>query len=210
MRPAALLIIPSAFAFASAALAETTYTMSTGTTTFLSIQGVGTPVTLSNADDGSGAIPAGVAFPFFDTAVTASTMLYVSSNGVLNILTNDHTAGNVAIPSTAVPNAFIAPFWDDLIVPTTGGVYSAVIALNPRVLVVEWSGVHNYNATADAVSFQVRIEEGTGRIQLAYGPRTGGTAWSGTIGIENETGTVAPRTDAPSRRAARSPTSLRA
>src|SRR5262249_44694378 len=127
----ALLLAPAS------TFAQTTYTMTTGTHAFSSIATTGTLATLTDPDDGYATIAAGIAFPFFGTNVSASSSIYPSTNGLLAIFTPDASHTNASIPSTAVPNGFMAPLWDDLLVPSTGAIYWTVLTGSPRGLIIE-------------------------------------------------------------------------
>jgi hypothetical protein len=100
---------------------------------------------------------------------------------------------NVQIPDRNVPNAAIYAFWDDMVVDGAASVRTDVRGVAPdRQFVIEWRDVAFYDNQALRTRFEMVLYE-NGRIQFQYGDGTdprqlGGSA---TIGIENETGSVA-------------------
>jgi subtilisin family serine protease len=133
-------------------------------------------------------------FPFTFYGQTYSTA-FVTTNGNLNFLAANSSFSNGSIPSTAAPNAAIYPFWDDLFVDSgVASVRSELLGSAPnRMFVIEWRNVRFFGDTTRRVDFEVILHE-NGRIQTEYrniaddGREQGNSA---TIGIENETGTVA-------------------
>jgi hypothetical protein len=133
-------------------------------------------------------------FPFFG----ATQLEYgVSTNGLLQLFptlpaTGSASLENTAIPNTAEPNGFVAAFWDDLFAEgmtsqTTRRVFGTTPA---RRFVVEWRGYSNYNDRMTRMTFQAKLFEGTGVIELHYCAITPGmnaglsTGASATVGIE--------------------------
>jgi subtilisin family serine protease len=133
-------------------------------------------------------------FPFTFYGQTYNTA-HVSTNGFLNFLAPNATFFNSAIPSPGAPNAAIYPFWDDLFVDGAASVRTELIGAAPnRQYVIEWRNVHFFADSSRRIRFEVVLFE-NGRILTQYtdindadGRETGNSA---TIGIENETGTVA-------------------
>jgi hypothetical protein len=164
------------------------YTRSTSSRTFSSIRFTGTPVTLTDLDEGYGSLSAPFAFSLAGASVSSGALLYVSSNGVLHTDSSIAPYTNVAIPSSSAPNGFAAPFWDDLYFATGGVYYETQGPSGGRVLVIEWSSAGHYSATSDTFSFQVRVYEGTNVVEFHYGTRSALGTWDGTIGIEDSTG----------------------
>lgn len=92
------------------------------------------------------------------------------------------------IPNPARPNAFIAPFWDDLVVGesyNSGAVYYERGGVAPnRFLVVEWRDVTTYFGS-DPFSFEVILyEDGNILTQIQSLPAD----YFSTVGIENMAG----------------------
>jgi subtilisin family serine protease len=131
-------------------------------------------------------------FPFTFYGQTYNTA-HVATNGFLNFLAPNATFGNSGIPSTFAPNAAIYPFWDDLYVSGDSSVRTELVGAAPnRRFVIEWRNVHFCCITPEALDVEVVLYE-NGRILTQYrnlgsGREEGNSA---TIGIENESGTVA-------------------
>jgi subtilisin family serine protease len=142
-------------------------------------------------DDAS--VQVSLPFPFTFYGQTYSTA-HVATNGFLNFLAPNATFGNSAIPSTFAPNAGIYPFWDDLFVDGAASVRTQLLGAAPsRQFVIEWRNVHFFGDATRRVDFEVVLNE-NGQILTQYrniasdGREKGNSA---TIGIENESGTVA-------------------
>jgi len=112
------------------------------------------------------------------------TKFNVCSNGFINFGTVSNSHIPAGIPSTAAPNALVAPLWRDLN-PADGG--SITYKANAETVAVTWEGVRNYSSAHNGTpqSFQV-IFRPDGRIVMQWKSTTSGP--STTIGIENETG----------------------
>lgn len=102
---------------------------------------------------------------------------------------------NVAIPSTATPNAALYALWDDLYLDENSAVYTTVTGTSPhRTFVVEYRDIAFYTPRTARLSFEILLgEDGSvgyryKDIDPAVSKETGAEA---TIGIENHTGTVA-------------------
>ena len=63
--------------------------------------------------DFSDAINLGFTFPFYEKTYT---QIYVSDNGILTFSEGTTASENKLIPFNPSPNAFVAPFWDDLVI----------------------------------------------------------------------------------------------
>jgi hypothetical protein len=125
---------------------------------------------------------------------TNYTSASVSSNGWLSFVTTTSSPySNTAIPNTAVPNGALYPFWDDLYLDATSGVYTGVTGTAPnRTFIVEWRDVVFYSDRVARVSFVAMIGE-NGEITYRYNNIDGGieTGTGATIGIENGAGNTA-------------------
>ncbi|HEY0606722.1 MAG TPA: carboxypeptidase regulatory-like domain-containing protein [Herpetosiphonaceae bacterium] len=142
-------------------------------------------------DDASVRVDLPFSFSFYGQDYTAA---YVATNGYLNFLAANSTLANVAIPSTGTPNGAIYPFWDDLFVDAETSVRTQLLGTSPsRQFVIEWRNVRPYGDTTRRMDFEVILHE-NGRILTQYrnlaadGREQGNSA---TVGIENQTGTVA-------------------
>lgn len=134
-------------------------------------------------DEGyAGPFPLGFNFKFYGNT---KTQIYVSSNGFLHfapLTSNSFT--NTQIPSTAVPNEFIAPFWDDLDGRTQGTVH---YKQDGNKFIVQFTNWQKYSATG-SLTFQIVLYS-SGKI-LFYYNNMNATLNSATVGIENPEGTV--------------------
>jgi subtilisin family serine protease len=100
-----------------------------------------------------------------------------------------------SIPSPAAPNGAIYAFWDDLVVDASASVRTTTDGAAPnRRYVIEWRNVTVKSAAGSRLSIELIVTEG-GRVQIQYKgidpavlAEAGATA---TVGLENETGTVA-------------------
>lgn len=179
------LFVPAATARAQS------YTESTTLGSFSSIELTGSAATLSDTDDGYAAIPVPFAFDFFGTPVSTAQTLYANTNGTLHIDTPSSEYSNVSIPDAALPNGFMAPYWDDLRFNVGGIYYQTIGTTGSRTLIIEWASVSQFSHTSEYASFQVQIHEATGVIEYHYGSNTAvGASWSGSVGLENSTGTA--------------------
>ncbi|MCE7011910.1 S8 family serine peptidase [Kibdelosporangium philippinense] len=100
-----------------------------------------------------------------------------------------------AIPAPATPNGAIYAFWDDLVVDAQASVRTHTDGAAPnRRFIVEWRNVTVKSAPGSRLSAELILTEG-GRLQLQYqgiDPSNPAEAGAGaTVGLENETGTVA-------------------
>ena len=131
-------------------------------------------------------------FPFTFYGQTYSTA-HVATNGFLNFQSPNATFGNSAIPSTFTPNAAIYPFWDDFYIAGDSSVRTELLGAAPnRRFVIEWRNAHFCCISPESMDVEVVLYE-NGRILTQYrnlgsGREEGNSA---TIGIENESGTVA-------------------
>lgn len=124
------------------------------------------------------------------------TVGWVSTNGLIGFgaaQTGTRAAVNAAMPSSSAPNAVVAPFWDDLEVDASAGVYTSLVGAAPnRSFIVEWRNAKFRPSGPDRVSFEVHFAE-NGQISFHYGalttPLQQGAA--ATVGLESASGTVA-------------------
>lgn len=179
-----LLLLPSVSAAQSYNLQVTSGALS-------SIAGTGTPLSFVSTDDDAAAISPGFSFPFFGTTMPSSTYFYATTNGLLVVDSPSTEYGNTSIPTIGTPDGYIAPFWDDLELGS-GSVYWAVQGSSGSyVLVVEWNNVRHLS-TSDAATFQVRLYQASGNIELYYGSSSviSSLDWDGSIGVESLDGSV--------------------
>ena len=132
-------------------------------------------------------------FPFTFYGQTYKTA-HVATNGFLNFLRPNAFLSNGRIPDPGEPNAAIYPFWDDLFVDFDSSVRTELLGNAPnRQFVIEWRNAHFCCISPESVDFEVVLYENS-RILTQYrniannGREKGDSA---TVGIENETGTIA-------------------
>ena len=144
-------------------------------------------------DDRSwGPLPLGFNFKFYGHPYNR---FYVSSNGLITFGsgTNDYTED--PIPSPALPNNFIAAFWDDVVITPSGKILYTTIGASPnRKCIIQWSNMGFYSSSVLMGTFTVIIYEATEEIRIQYrsiidhtSARSHGS--SASIGIENSNGT---------------------
>jgi len=143
-------------------------------------------------DDNSMSISLPFPFTFYGQTYNSA---FVCTNGFVNFTTGTCPFTNSGIPSTGAPNAAIYPYWDDMFVDSpAASVRSQLLGSAPnRSFVIEWRNVAYFADFSRRVDFEVILHE-NGRIQTEYrniandGREKGNSA---TLGIENQTGTVA-------------------
>jgi glucose/arabinose dehydrogenase/PKD repeat protein len=134
-------------------------------------------------------------FPFYGGSYSTA---YVDTNGVITFQSPNGSAWNAgAIPSAAAPNTpnlALYPFWDDLIVDGSSGIYTMAAGSAPnRFYTVEWRNVRLYADSSARLSFSATFRE-NGTVVFAYTGIEGTNLEKGghaTVGIENAAGTVA-------------------
>jgi subtilisin family serine protease len=130
-------------------------------------------------------------FSFYGQSYTTA---FATTNGFINFQAANANLSNTSIPNTSAPNAAIYPYWDDLFVDASSSVRSDVLGSAPnRSFVLEWRNVRYFGDTTRRIDFEIILHE-NGQIETQYrnigndGREQGNSA---TLGIENETGTVA-------------------
>ncbi|MFP4394502.1 MAG: hypothetical protein ACLFTI_04480 [Anaerolineales bacterium] len=144
-------------------------------------------------DDWVGPYDIGFTFNFYGQDYT---QFYIDSNGYIGF-DETQTASyyaNTRLPHAGRPNGLIAPFWDNFDPSQGGEVRFWTFGSDPdRYLVVEWTQVPLHDSSSDTQTFQVILYEGSNDIKFQYpDTRQGeyGDRRSGTVGIENEDGTI--------------------
>ncbi len=135
----------------------------------------------------------GFAFDFYGTAYTK---FHVETNGFLVFGDVCSVGGweyiNQCLPNPSVPNALIAPFWDDLHTFGTAAIRFRMFGTAPnRYLVVEWNGIGHYSDGTHGMTFEAILYESSNEIKFQYQSMTTnsrGDASYATIGIENQNG----------------------
>jgi subtilisin family serine protease len=149
---------------------------------WVEISGVGTPIGLTD-DSNQGPFALGFTFPFEGADYTS---VRVCSNGFLTFTGTTSPYTNDPIPTSSVPNALLAVFWDDLNPADGGTVYYYADGANDR-FIVEWNAVPHYQSGGGGApqTFQA-ILNSDGTIDYQYKTVTG--ANEATVGIENAAG----------------------
>jgi uncharacterized repeat protein (TIGR01451 family) len=143
----------------------------------------------SNPDDG-GYLISGLDFEYQGVQYTNSIW---SVNGTLEIGTASGiaaSASNRYMPDAALPNNLMAAWWTDLDLSLAGEWYLGALADGTYVYdIFEWANVPRFADPSSTASFQIWLVRGTNLAYFTYGGFTGSTA-DGTIGVENDTGTI--------------------
>ena len=144
-------------------------------------------------DDGPFEI--GFNFKFYGNTYT---QFYFSPDGFISFTdlgANYSTESD--IPNTALPNNYIAPFWDNLATDPSGKIlYKTIGSTGNRKLIIQYSNMLLYSSPINFLgTFQIILYETSNIIQVQYrlivdpvSPRAHGS--SATIGIENSDGTA--------------------
>jgi hypothetical protein len=179
----------------SPSAAQPIYTMDVVASSYVRANGVLSLPQGVLGDDYCWEITLPFSFTFYGTAYDRA---YVSTNGYLNFLALNSAYYNTALPTPALPNAAIYPFWDDLLVDGSASVRTQELGTAPnRQFVIEWRDVTFYNNRSKRFDFEIVLHE-SGPILLQYanidndianGGREMGS--SATVGVENETGEIA-------------------
>lgn len=167
---------------AISSLAPVPYTVAAGTTTFTDVCGDAEAEDLTPGDDDEGTTPGslGIAFELF--GLPGSGDYEVSANGFLSFLPLEGAFfSNGVIPDPASPNALIAPYWDDLWEVTVCVLEDADSAT------FQWTGERFL--ASETVEMQAILHT-DGRIELVYGANHTANGASGTVGVEDVSGTV--------------------
>ncbi|MBK6684198.1 MAG: putative Ig domain-containing protein [Deltaproteobacteria bacterium] len=182
----ALLAATLVQAWAAQEASAQSYTLSSTSRTFSSIISLGTSAGFSaSTDDSAVSISLPFSFSFFGTSYPAGTIIYATTNGLVNF-DGDTEYTNSAIPTSAAPNGFLAPFWMDLTTGNGNVYYYSQGSGASASLTIEWSNVVE-RSTTYPFSFQA-ILYANGNIEFVYGSYTNGAGGAATIGVEDPTG----------------------
>lgn len=150
----------------------------------------GAPVAFSSTDEDEVTVSLPFTFRFYSTDYTSVT---VGTNGYVTFAPQGPEYVNDPIPTSAPPNAMIAPWWDDLD-NVAVSVHEEGTAPN-RSVVIQWDSAQRWlDSAAGTVKFQVILHEGpSGLFELRWGPSSGIASpgsWDATSGYENATGSA--------------------
>ena len=139
-------------------------------------------------DVATGALAIGFPFKFYGKTYTQT---YLSSNGMLSFEAPHIDYANTPVPwNRDSPRAFVAAFWDDLVVGgafNSGKVqYRATGNPGSRTFVATWSGVTRQNSPGNPLTFQIVLFE-DGGINISYSSLSG-VVNRATAGIEDSFG----------------------
>lgn len=123
------------------------------------------------------------------------TTVYIGENGLLGFNSMLTATENTALPTMAIPNNAIYPYWDDLDI-SGGSLRVCTLGQEPnRKVVITWQSVPHAGST-NPLTFQVLLCEGSNDIIFQYqevqpGDQVYGAGRSATVGLENAQGTAA-------------------
>ncbi|MGI5864841.1 MAG: hypothetical protein ACOX6T_22715, partial [Myxococcales bacterium] len=173
----------------SGAVAQTLYVVSPPSPGVAPTYTGWTTVRFDSEDDGE--TPAlSLPFPFVFYGTQYSS-LQASTNGLL-LFSNTYCGpssgcyNNSAIPSSSSPNNFIAFWWDDMRLRSTGSAaYTVAGAAPDRVFSIKYQGWQDYSDGSPR-DVQVDLHERSGAIVIYYGAisRSSADTADATIGIE--------------------------
>ncbi|SFC55749.1 Fibronectin type III domain-containing protein, partial [Flexibacter flexilis DSM 6793] len=175
------------------------YSFAASAGTFTPISG-GTNVTTStSAADFLGdfktstSIPIGFTFTFNGVNYTN---VIAASDGFVSFNTSATTTSTNNLATTTGRRPLLAPLWDDLdgASGTGSAKYITTGTAGSQVFTIEYLNWQwNYNATGSTISFQVKLYEGTNKIEFIYQQESGavssGTASIGIAGATTGSGT---------------------
>lgn len=122
----------------------------------------------SRADDATADLPLPFPVSFYGMDYTSAK---VSTNGVLQLNSNNPQHNNSStLPTTQFGPAIMA-HWDDLVTTGAGeGIFTSVTGSAPnRELHVEWRASLHPQTGTGPVNFEIRLREGSPRLSLVYG-----------------------------------------
>jgi len=147
-------------------------------------------------DDDFTAVSINFDFSFYGTK---HSTIMICANGYLTFGNSGNIYANQAIPIPIGPGTLIAPFWDDLVPPDTGGgvFYETRGEAGHRKLIVTWADCSHWvfaNHTA-GITFQAVLSESDNSIRFNYqdvnfSDSRYNFGESATVGLQDETGTL--------------------
>jgi len=143
----------------------------------------------------------GISAPFLGqtySTITATDDGFVTFNG--NVGSTPWV--NQLLPSSAAPNALVAPLWRDMQFDTASGSGLTVATAGPTYTIVEFDNMKHYAfyngspTVDDELDFEILINNVSGDIMFAYDNVTHnfGDLLPTTVGYENATGTFGANT----------------
>ncbi len=147
-------------------------------------------------DDASLLADIGFSFKFYDKTYTKCN---ISTNGLISFDQGVTEWSPTAIPSTNLPDNYIAPFWSDLKPGPDGGkiLYATRGTAPNRTFIIKWEDMPEYYTPTRKVTFQLILREGSNSIEVQYKDITAGFGDTRTyvgMGIESRNyGTTQPQ-----------------
>ncbi|MCB1133458.1 MAG: choice-of-anchor D domain-containing protein, partial [Verrucomicrobiae bacterium] len=147
-------------------------------------------------DDASLQVDIGFSFKFYDKAYTKC---HISTNGLISFDQGVTAWSPTAIPSTDLPDNYIAPFWSDLNPGAGGGaiLYATRGTAPNRTFIIKWEEMPEYYTPTRKVTFQLTLYEGSNSIEVQYKNITAGFGDTRTyvgMGIESRNyGAIQPQ-----------------
>ncbi|MCX7000820.1 MAG: clostripain-related cysteine peptidase [Candidatus Sumerlaeota bacterium] len=147
-------------------------------------------------DDDFTAIPLGFQFNFYGQP---NSTIMISANGYMTFGVTGNMYNNLSIPlpssGGSIPGGLIAPFWDDLVPPSSnGGVFYQITGgEGNKRLIVTWANCSHYFGSTGGVTFQAILQENDDSILFNYSDVSFSDSYydngiSATVGIQNQTG----------------------
>lgn len=162
--------------------AQVNYSFKAFTGSYSNLSTTNSIPTILSDDALSGLIPIGFTFNYNGTGYTK---VKVSSNGWVTFDTVTTSSNLTNSLTSGLPRPIIAPLWDDLD-GSSGSAYYLTTGTTPnRVFTVEMRNWEwNYSASSASISIQVKLFEGSNKIQFVYRQETGSVnSPSASIGL---------------------------
>lgn len=159
-------------------------------TGFVDISTTGTKLVFPSSDDATSTFtPADFETFLWGGRVTGPVT--ASTNGFVVFGPSAGPRGTTtALPNSTVEVNFLAPWWADLAIPATGGVYWEVLNEAPeRTLVVQWNHVTANAAVGSDLVFQLKVHQ-TGKVTFEYRTLAGTVTVMPVIGVQGAANTA--------------------
>ena len=121
-----------------------------------------TPLALSG-DDAFTSVSLPFSFSLYGKSYSSAN---VCTNGYISFLAGNCIFTNSGIPSTALPNGAIYPYWDDLIIDGSSSMWTKTLT-GPNRFVIEWRNARYFDDSTRRVDFEVVLYE-NGQILTQY------------------------------------------
>ncbi|NUO20135.1 carboxypeptidase regulatory-like domain-containing protein [bacterium] len=156
---------------------------------WVDITGVGTPLGITGDDQNVGPFNLGFNFTYFGNTYNS---IRVCSNGWASFTSTATNYFNGTIPSAAEPNNALYIWWDDMYPPSGGGTYLYYADAANERFIITWDSVPHISNAQARYTYQIIINaDGSVTYNYESMPTANPGVSSGTIGVENATGTNA-------------------